>query len=323
VQGVKARSLHVLAVGAAAAVGAALGYYLDPLQGPARRRAAREWMAATVRGLLGEDSGTSPLRRLGPPKPEPRHAPGEAEPARTFAMHVVEDEPPGARAPIVAEEQGDPGRASLEVVWWKRDDGLRAAEQPEPSPVVYLEGDHASPTRIVSYDRRPESLPPLVGVPWHRRLTSRVLAGAAAAAASAAIVLAGWAVVLESDAESSSAANPPRLDEQARAVSLLSQSDARRIPVRGSGGRLVLVVGRRGQAALVLSGLARAPRGKVHAAWVIDGEAPTPAGLFSGAERVVELTKRVPRGATVAVTLERVGGTRAPTSRPILTARNA
>ena len=66
-----------------------------------------------------------------------------------------------------------------------------------------------------------------------------------------------------------------------------------------------------------------APDGKTYEAWVIPkGKAPIPAGLFSGGDSAtVHLRGTVPQGATVAVTIERPGGARAPTTAPIVSAQ--
>jgi anti-sigma-K factor RskA len=89
----------------------------------------------------------------------------------------------------------------------------------------------------------------------------------------------------------------------------------------GGGGepKLALSVQPSGAAQLAVSGLDRAPEGKVYEIWVIEpGKPPDPAGLFSGGGDVrVRLMRPVPAGATVAVTLERAGGTKAPTT-PVL-----
>ena len=82
----------------------------------------------------------------------------------------------------------------------------------------------------------------------------------------------------------------------------------------------VLVV-RSGHATLSVSGLARAPKGKVYEAWVIPhGVSPQPAGLFDG--KMVQLTRGVPPNSEVAVTLEHAGGAQAPTS-PVLVSAQA
>jgi anti-sigma-K factor RskA len=75
--------------------------------------------------------------------------------------------------------------------------------------------------------------------------------------------------------------------------------------------------GPNGKATVVITGLDPAPQGKTYEAWVIPrGKAPRPAGLFSGG--TVRLHLVVPKRATVAVTVERAGGARAPTQSPFL-----
>ena len=61
--------------------------------------------------------------------------------------------------------------------------------------------------------------------------------------------------------------------------------------------------------------LAPAPSGKTYEAWVIEGETPKPAGTFAGggAQTAFALTRGVPAGATVAVTIEPAGGSQSPT----------
>jgi len=83
-----------------------------------------------------------------------------------------------------------------------------------------------------------------------------------------------------------------------------------------------LVLGPSRTAELQVSGLAAAPNGKTYEAWVIPaGHAPRPAGLFRGGDgTIVHLHGLVPRGAVVAVTLERAGGVKAPTQTPLISA---
>ncbi len=82
-----------------------------------------------------------------------------------------------------------------------------------------------------------------------------------------------------------------------------------------------VVLGANGQATLTVYGLAAAPHGKTYEAWVIPaGHSPRPAGLFSG-NTTVRLHVAVPKNAVVAVTVERAGGVRAPTTAPIISAR--
>ena len=72
------------------------------------------------------------------------------------------------------------------------------------------------------------------------------------------------------------------------------------------------------EAALVAR-LPSPPHGKTYEAWVIAGGQPARAGTFAGGTLV--LSRRVPAGATVAVTVERRGGVNAPTTKPVLTAK--
>jgi anti-sigma-K factor RskA len=74
-----------------------------------------------------------------------------------------------------------------------------------------------------------------------------------------------------------------------------------------------LSVGTSGRAFLTVSGLRPAPAGKTYEIWVIEKGAPLPAGLFSrGGRVIVPVQRRVPPGATVAVTLEQAGGADSP-----------
>jgi anti-sigma-K factor RskA len=82
-----------------------------------------------------------------------------------------------------------------------------------------------------------------------------------------------------------------------------------------SGSRLAASVSvDNGVAQLTVSGLPDAPAGKAYEIWVIEGKnPPKPAGLFTDAGKTVMLTRPAPAGSTVAVTLERAGGSDTPT----------
>ena len=147
-------------------------------------------------------------------------------------------------------------------------------------------------------------------VPFRRRRLPLVATSVAAAAASVAAVGLGlWAKSLSDSLE------------RERALSaLLGDPAARSVRVQGADGRLV--VGRGGEAALVVSDLASAPAGKTYEVWVIRGDEPRPAGLFEGdrARDVVTLTIPVPEDATGAGTVQRDGGVEKPSGSPVLTA---
>jgi anti-sigma-K factor RskA len=95
-----------------------------------------------------------------------------------------------------------------------------------------------------------------------------------------------------------------------------------RVPLaRGASGSVVVASG--GSGALVLSNLVAAPGGKTYEAWVIRGRAVSPAGLFhgGGATTIVALSRPVPAGAVVAVTVEPAGGSAAPTGKALIVSR--
>ena len=127
-------------------------------------------------------------------------------------------------------------------------------------------------------------------VPFRPRWTVRATSAVAAVAAVAAIAFGIWAATLHN-----------QLGDRPR-----------RSASRGNG---QLVVTPEGDAALIVDDLAPAPTGKTYEAWVIEGETPEPAGIFAGGgtQTAFALTRTVPEGATVAVTIEPEGGSESPT----------
>lgn len=76
-----------------------------------------------------------------------------------------------------------------------------------------------------------------------------------------------------------------------------------------------------GVARMTVTGLPDAPAGKTYEVWVIDGTTPAQAGLFhEGGKQTLTLSRPVPAGAKVAVTLEKAGGVDAPTTPVIVAA---
>jgi anti-sigma-K factor RskA len=131
-------------------------------------------------------------------------------------------------------------------------------------------------------------------VPLRPRWVFPATATVAAVAACAAIGLGIWAATLNN-----------RLGERPEAVGL-----------SGASGSLIVSPAREGT--LVVRNLDPAPAGKTYEAWVIKGGTPLPAGTFTGGGRVAfVLTRPVPDGAIVAVTLERAGGVAKPTTTPL------
>ena len=133
-----------------------------------------------------------------------------------------------------------------------------------------------------------------------RRVALPAVAGFGVVAAAAAIVLAVWASGLSSS-----------LDQKRTAIGILADTASKHMALGASN---QLVIAPDGRAALV-SGLARAPRGKTYELWVIAGSTPRPAGLFSQGRSgaPILLAQRVPKGAKVGLSLERAGGADHPT----------
>lgn len=173
----------------------------------------------------------------------------------------------------------------------------------------------ASTTAALGYAAPPAHLPPdLRGrvldaaraergnvVPSRGRAYQRTVTAIAAVAAAAAIVLGIWVATSHGRAQGRLAA----------------------LPLTGAHGSVVLAAD--GEATLVVSGLSPAPAGKTYEAWVIRNAHAEPAGLFTmhGGTAALLLTRHVPRGAIVAVTLEHAGGSLAPSGGPLVTSRSA
>lgn len=95
------------------------------------------------------------------------------------------------------------------------------------------------------------------------------------------------------------------------------------LPLKGAAGSVIRAPG--GEATLVVTGLPAAPSGKTYEVWVMHGNAAIPAGLFSGTSRTatVHLSRSLPFGSSVGVTLEPAGGSAKPSHAPLFTSAPA
>ena len=95
------------------------------------------------------------------------------------------------------------------------------------------------------------------------------------------------------------------------------------LPLQGARGSVI--VGKDGKAAIVVSGLAPAPAGRIYQLWVLRGSEAQPAGLFAAKAQTstVPLSRAVENGDRVGVTLEPAGGSPQPTSTPLVTSAAA
>ncbi len=194
-------------------------------------------------------------------------------------------------------------------------DSLRSAaaalaytgDAPPPSPELRA--------RLLQRVRRESRTAPVVSL--HRRVALPAVAALAAAAAAATIALGFWISSLQSSLDHERAAR----SAQDQALGVLAAPGTSRFELTGASGSLLVAPG--GDAALVVSGLPRAPSGKTYEAWVIQRGEPKPAGTFAagGTRAIVWITRKVPSGARVAVTVEPEGGSARPTSQPLFGAQ--
>jgi hypothetical protein len=281
------------------AAAAALTYFFDPVSGSDRRRRLREWVRARWERSLA-DRGADPTTE----PPEEVYAAAERLEAAMAAA--------AAAAPAAEAEATEAG---------PREPPRRPVDEPTtPRPTITVHEVHErAPGSFGDWDLPPPAAATENGEP--DRSAHRILAAAAGAALVAVAVAVGlviWAV-WPSTASSRPSATQALVDDQARAIALLSQPDVKRIPVLGTQGRLVLVYAKNGSAVLIATKVKRAPGGKTYQAWVIVGNKPQPSGLFAGggSSIVVPLQHAVPKGATVAVTLEPAGGSLSPMTKPL------
>ena len=157
---------------------------------------------------------------------------------------------------------------------------------------------------------------PALELPRSRRPGWPTLAALAAGCGVAAILLGAWALV--ADVRSDNPASPPAGAALERAAAILAGPSTERIPLRGSMGRITLVVGAGERGVLALDGLGSAPEGRVYTAWLVPQGSATPVRVatFSGKEPAVPLARRVGRGARIGVTLEDASAPDRP-SRPL------
>jgi anti-sigma factor RsiW len=137
-----------------------------------------------------------------------------------------------------------------------------------------------------------------------RGIATSVAAVVAVAATAAAVAFGIWAATLHHS-----------LSQERAVTNVLRNPHSRHIALQGRPGELVVAPS--GDAVLSVR-LSVPPPGRTYEAWVASPQIH-PAGVFTGG--VVKLARHVTRGAQVMVTLERKGGTDAPTQKPLLIAR--
>jgi anti-sigma-K factor RskA len=206
-------------------------------------------------------------------------------------------------------------RCSAQLVELQKAAGALAFAFEGPAPPPSLRG------RILEAARA-ESGGKVVAFP-RRRWALPAVATLAAVAACIAVGLGIWATSLSNslDRERSAVDQARRAQSlDAAAIHTLLKGDGLQTPISGYSNNGVLSVTPYRYAVLVICDPLQAPQGKTFEVWVIQREKPRSAGLFTGAEGncvVFRVKGHVPKGATVAVTIERAGGVDKPTT-PIL-----
>ncbi len=156
-------------------------------------------------------------------------------------------------------------------------------------------------------------------IPLRRRFLAPGAAVLAAAAACAAIALGVWASSLSGSLNRERDARRA----QTQALAIIAAPGSRRFALDGSKGALVVAPNE--EAALVVSGLPRAPDGMTYEVWILPNGKALPAGLFAGGpdRSIVTLTRLVPRHAKVAVSVEPAGGSQTLTGQVLITTETA
>lgn len=198
-------------------------------------------------------------------------------------------------------------REELATMWRTTEELAIAASGPSPPAELR--------TRILAAARAEAQ----VVVPLRRR-SDRLVGGLAAATALAAALALGvgvWAASLRSDLAETRAA----LARERTAAALVSDPDARVVPLQTGQGRLVVAPD--GRAVVVLTALEAVAPGSTYQLWIVPGAdlaRAKPGGLLDGAEPidVALVDGRVSPGDLVAITVEAAGGVDAPTSDPVV-----
>ena len=116
-----------------------------------------------------------------------------------------------------------------------------------------------------------------------------------------------------------------RRDAEGYATALAGVAGARVVSLAGTDTALrgSVVIPASGAPAYLILDLPAPPAGKTWEAWVLNGQQPIAAGISDGRTGVTTLLLTAPLGAGdgVAVTLEPAGGSRAPTTAPVLAGR--
>ncbi|MFI6290276.1 anti-sigma factor domain-containing protein [Nonomuraea sp. NPDC050790] len=154
-----------------------------------------------------------------------------------------------------------------------------------------------------------------------RGAQGRAATGLAAVSVAAALVLGVFAVQGQRQLEAVTASRQEALDRQKDLLEVMAAPDARVLhrPVT-AGGEATLVVSReRGRMVFAATGLPRLEDDQDYALWLMGPGGARPAGLLDDGEGMLRAVPEKGEGR-VALTVEPAGGSRRPTTMPIMLA---
>ncbi|MFI9560610.1 anti-sigma factor domain-containing protein [Nonomuraea endophytica] len=209
------------------------------------------------------------------------------------------------------------------TVWYPRADttGTLAFAPDTPGP------DQPGPQRIGATGAGSSSAPDVPGPRPGRhgragsRWRGRVAAGLAAVSAAAAVALGVLAVQGQQRLETVTADRQEALDRQQDLLDVMAAPDVRimRRPVTAGGEATIVVSRQRNRMVFAATGLPRLEEDEDYALWLMGPQGSRPAGLLDDGDGMLRAVPEKGEGR-VALTVEPAGGSRRPTTVPIMLA---
>jgi len=224
--------------------------------------------------------------------------------AREFSRHL-------ARCPACAQEVAELRETAVRL-------SMAVAEVPPAALRARVMAALPDVRQLPPPPRRTADVVPLRGRTWRQRLPYL----AAAACLAGAVVSGGVAVDAAHDADRARARTDHVEQQAAQLTAVLAAPDAayRTRALSGGGNGTVVASARAGRAAFVFRDLPRLSGSRVYQLWFGHHGAMTPAGLVEPDRRdgAVLLAGSSHGADGVGVTVEPHGGSRQPTTRPVL-----
>lgn len=116
-------------------------------------------------------------------------------------------------------------------------------------------------------------------------------------------------------------------DLQGEVASLQDSQESRMVALAGTGAaqqaQVEVMIVEDHKPVLMAEDMPRVPENKTYQIWVIEGDVPQPSGLFEPDADTVAVVVKKPlgKGDVIAITIEPDGGSKQPTTDPMLTAK--